>query len=128
MFAVVSDMAIMLHFGGRPASKLSNSGSRGSLVRAFPSLFAFLLLLGFVVQGTAVQTHLHFSEHGASFASSGGGSAQSPKPGKDDPANCPLCQEAATAGAYLLPSVAVLPPPPVALRWIAGTTLATFGL
>jgi hypothetical protein len=121
-------MAFRLGFSGGVAPKPTSIGSGRSLARGFPTLFAFLLLVGFVVQGTAVQTHLHFSKQDSSVVSSSDRYVQFEKPGKDDPASCPLCQEAAMAGAYMLPSVAVLPPPPAAVLWIAVTPLAAFGL
>jgi len=108
---------------------VSRTGSSLSLARAFPELFAFLLLLGFVVQGSAIQTHLHFTQRpGSSLIASSNRAAPASKTDKDDPANCPLCQAAAMAGAYVLPSAAVLPPPPVAVLWIARTTMAAFDL
>ncbi len=98
-------------------------------MRPFRNLFALLLLLGFVVQGTAIQAHLHFAGQSSSpIAASSDRAAPAAKPGKEDPANCPLCQEAAMAGAYVLPTAVVLPPPPAVVLWIAGTTLAAFAL
>lgn len=123
-------MAFSILIGGHGASRIPSSGSGTLLVPPFSQLVGFLLLLGFVVQGTAIQTHLHFARQASSaLVASSDRFAQAAKPNKDDsPANCPLCQEAAMAGAFVLPSAAVLPPPPAAVVWIVRTTLATFGL
>jgi hypothetical protein len=116
--------------GKRAAPKLSSTGSSVSLARAFPGLFAFFLLLGLVVQGTAIQTHVHFARQaGPQPVASSDGYAPAAKPNKDDsPANCPLCQEAAMAGAYVLPPATVLPPPPAAVLWIADSAMTAFRL
>ena len=122
-------MAFRLGSGARREPKVSRTGSSLSLARAFPEWLAFLLLLGFVVQGTAIQTHLHFTQQaGSSLIASSNRAAPASKTDKDDPANCPLCQEAAMAGVYVLPPATVLPPPPAVVLWIAGTTLASFAL
>jgi hypothetical protein len=48
--------------------------------------------------------------------------------GGQDVTDCPLCQEAAMAGAYLLPPAIVIPPPPAPLPWIAAATIGEFNL
>lgn len=115
---------------GRSAPRLPNSGS--SLVRSPDGLrkFLFLLLLALLVQGTVVQTHLHFARQAISPAAAASDRAsQSGQPHKGDPStNCPLCQEAAMAGAYLLPPATVLPPPPATVLWISAAAMVEFGL
>jgi len=88
-----------------------------------------LLLLCFVVQGTAVQSHVHFVAH-ASPALAGSSTAHLAAPSSkgDSPVDCPLCQEAAMAGSYVLPSVPVLPPPPALVVWTAVAAMAAFTL
>jgi len=98
--------------------------------RAWARVLVFFLLLCFVVQGSVVQSHVHLVEQASPLAAAPGPShiAAAPSGKGDSPADCPLCQEAAMAGAYLLPPVVVLPPPPVLVPWIAAATLAAFGL
>ncbi|MGZ3196386.1 MAG: hypothetical protein ACXWI1_04655 [Croceibacterium sp.] len=122
-------MAFRLGSGARRKPKTSRTGTGLSFFRAFPEWLAFLLLLGFVVQGTAIQTHPHFTQQpGSSLIASSNRAAPASKSEKDDRSNCPLCQEAAMAGAYLLPPAVVVPPPPAMVLWIVGTTLASFAL
>lgn len=98
--------------------------------RSLPRLLVFLLLLCFVVNGTALQSHVHFVQQANSFAPAPGHSQIDTAPaGKgNSPADCPLCQEAAMAGAYVLPAVPVLPPAPAPVLWIAEATLPAFAL
>jgi len=98
--------------------------------RRFPRLLIFLLLLGFVVQATAVQSHVHFVEQAKPLAVAHGDGhfmAAHSKAGSL-PVDCPLCQEAAMAGAYVLPQAPVLPPPPAPAVWIAVAAMAAFTL
>ena len=98
--------------------------------RRLPRTLLFLLLFCFVLQGTAVQSHVHF--HGRArlpIAANSHGLVLLAASGKSDGiADCALCREAATAGAYVLPSSPVLPPPPAPLRWIAPADLSAFAL
>jgi hypothetical protein len=81
-----------------------------------------------LIQGTAVRTHIH-SAGQMRPAASGAQTLQPAKPGNgDDAANCPLCQEAATAGAYVLPPAVVLPSPPPTPLWAAAVAIRTLGL
>jgi hypothetical protein len=89
-----------------------------------------VLLLALLVQGTAVQTHLHFvgQAHARAVAASDGANSAF-QPGKTDTSTpCRLCQEAAMAGAYVLPSAAVLPLPPAPARRAATAATVAFGL
>jgi hypothetical protein len=109
---------------------LSHSASPLRRLRGFPSPLALLLLLAFVVQVTAVQSHVHFIEHANPLASASHQTRiQSTSSSQgESTADCPLCQEAAFAGAYLLPHLPVLPPPPAPAPWLVLLGLAAFGL
>jgi hypothetical protein len=98
--------------------------------QSWPRVFVALLLACLLLQGTAVQTHVHFFAKAAPTASlSGGTSAQFSKAGKDgDSAGCLLCQQAAVAGAYLLPQAVLLPAPPALGSWISAAILGEFNL
>jgi hypothetical protein len=121
-------MTVKVRSGGRTAPTLPRSGDRAA-VRTWPGLFALLLLACLLVQGTLVQSHLHFAGQLNPQAASGEPSAQLSKPAKENPAtDCPLCHDAAMAGAYLLPSATVLPPPPAAILWLFAAPMAVFGL
>ncbi len=72
-------------------------------------LMMLWVLLAFVIQGYAVQTHIH----GTAFAtphvvSISAGSHQTPDD-PNDPDNCPLCQEMIHAGVYVTPVAVALP-------------------
>lgn len=84
-----------------------------------------LLLASLLVQGTAVQTHLHFAARPITASASDGAVPVAKAGGNDASADCLLCQEAAMAGAYLLPPIPVLQPPPQAL--LEATAAAIFG-
>ncbi len=105
------------------------SGGHLAFTPTWPRLFALLLLACVLVQGTLIQSHLHFAGTSSRQATSGEPSAQLSKPARGDPAaDCPLCHEAALAGAYLLPTATILPPPPAAAPWLFTARLAAFGL
>jgi len=113
----------------RMAPRLPNSGDI-AVARAWPRLFAVLLLACLLVQGTLVQSHVHFAgQQGAPAAASSLQSPQLSKPATGDPlADCVLCHEAAMAGAYLLPQATVLPPPPAPVLWLFTAAMVGFGL
>jgi hypothetical protein len=64
------------------------------------------LLLALVVQGFATQTHLHwqnaFLDRFAPAANHLPG--QDKYPLNEDPANCPICEQIADAGEYVVPA------------------------
>jgi hypothetical protein len=93
-------------------------------------MLVFLLLFAFVAQGTAVQSHVHPAGDARPFASPArAGHAQlSPKASDNPAADCPLCQEAAMAGAYVLAAAPALPPPPAPMLWSAPAVAAQFVL
>lgn len=89
----------------------------------FPARLVLTLFIALTVllQGYATQTHVHFlGDHDAGVITSSGGGAEVTKtsgsqkgehgklPSKDDPANCPLCQQILVAGAFVSPSTVVL--------------------
>jgi len=79
-----------------------------------------LLFFTFAVQSYVTQTHVHFStesDRGGAFDLGFAGKTKvTPSqtgdrhnsPAKDDPANCPLCQQVSLAGAFVSPAVVVL--------------------
>jgi hypothetical protein len=79
---------------------------RGTLSRAL----VLLTLAAFVLQGYLVQTHIHFSKadgpSAADIYDAVQGTAHHKAPSKDDPANCPLCQQFAAAGQFVTPAAA----------------------
>ena len=100
-----------------------------SRLRATPATFLIFLLLALLVQATAVQTHVHVAHGGLTVtAVSNEAQAHTAAPdGTRDPATaCPWCQEAAMAGAYVLPSPPALPAPPEAGAWVTWAALAGF--
>lgn len=123
-------MANALSFDGHAAQRLHRSRTGNGWARTGQGVIFVLLLFILLVQGTLVQTHVHFSERASSpVAVSVDRHAQvSRQSTGDSPVDCPLCQEAAMAGAYTLPPVLVLPSPPAPVLWSAGAVLAGFGL
>jgi len=90
---------------------------------------ALLLFLAIcvLVQGTVVQTHVHFTRQANVAASAA--HAQFSRAGERDPAtDCPLCRETAMAGAYVLPTVPVVLSPRALVLWITASTMAEFRL
>ena len=79
-------------------------------------------LLAFVRQGFVTQTHEHFAIAAASTLQStkalGGAEIRTGQPLPDQPANCPICQDIAHAGAYIAPT------PPIAFYATAAATLS----
>jgi hypothetical protein len=102
----------------------------GGGTRALPRTFVLLLLACLLIQGTAVQSHLHcVGQTRSTVAASAQPPAQVTKPAKGDHAgDCPLCQEAAMAGAYVLPPAIILPPPPAPFLWVGAAAIGELGL
>jgi hypothetical protein len=116
-------------FDGRVISKLSASGSVLDRLRDMPGLIVFLLALAFMVHGTAVQSHVHFAEQATATAAPNAVQIEaSPSKDGDSSAFCPLCQEAAMARAYLLPSAPIVPPPPATDHWAFIAAIAAFAI
>jgi hypothetical protein len=98
--------------------------------RAWPRALVMLLLACLLIHGTAIQTHIHFTGQARlAAAMSGARAGQTVKSGSGgDATECPLCQEAAMAGAYVLPPAIVLPPPPTPFLWVGVAAVTEFGL
>ena len=109
---------------GREA-RLLRSANR----RAWPLALVMLLIASLLIHATVVQTHVHFiGPSRVAAAASGAQSVRAAPAGGEDTGECPLCQEMAMAGAYLLPAAIVLPLPPALLVWVEATALHEFGL
>jgi len=90
-----------------------------------------VLLTALLVQAIAVQAHLHVTQQERSLAVAAASERQlhNSAPASQDPAaECPWCQQAALAGAYVLPPTPVLPTPVAAAPWIAVAAMAAFKL
>ena len=102
------------------------------------ALLLFVLLLAFGLQSYITQTHIHFApgSFGSVSASDSNASVSGKRagtknvapaqkwPGKDDPANCPICQTIIHSGAFVTPTVASLALPTEAISVIAVTIQA----
>lgn len=90
-----------------------------------------LLIAAVLGQAFLVQTHVHYARVAAptqfSVTQPNGHPAKSIGQ-TDDPDHCPLCWEAAMAGHYFAPRVAVVPPAPVVLFWLVGSVTTAFDL
>jgi hypothetical protein len=107
-----------------------NSSPRLRRSRAWQGIVFGLLLVALLLQETAIQAHLHFIERAGATAeaSHGAGSYSSNHDKTGIPADCRLCQEAALAGAYLLPAAIVVSLLPNDLAWASEAKLAEFRL
>src|SRR6187549_2066250 len=95
-----------------------------AVARAWPRALALLLLACVLLQGTAIQAHLHFAQQATLIAASADGLSKATAPGHANPtAECALCQEAALQGAYVLPPVVVLPAPPASTLLAAAASI-----
>lgn len=100
-----------------------------SKARAWPRTLVMLLLGCLLLQATAAQTHVHFTgQPRLSAAAASGLVIRAGGGGGEDAADCPLCREAAMAGAYLPPPAIVLPAPPAPALWVAAASIRAFGL
>jgi hypothetical protein len=89
----------------------------------------FLVLGCLLIQGTAVQAHLHLTPHAGAFAASHEKQGVSGVAGNADArAVCPLCVEAAMSGHYLPASANALPAPPPTVLGIDPRSLPEFRL
>ncbi len=78
-------------------------------------LLVALTLAAFVQQGLVTQAHIHVAAATAPQPVAGTLGGHGTGPVRDDPSQCPLCQEFVLAGAYLAPAAIVIPPPALAL-------------
>ena len=84
----------------------AGAATRGLLSHAL----VFFALFAFVFQGYLIQTHIHIPGATGAVADifDGGPPSKDKAPGKNDPANCPLCQQFASAGHYVTPAAAAI--------------------
>ncbi len=82
-------------------------------------IVAWLALIAFAQQSFITQTHIHFAAgpfSSAALAQTDSAKAQKANshstpdkyPSSDDPANCPICQEIAATGHFVMPAAAAL--------------------
>ena len=94
---------------------------------------AWFLLFAFAQQSFVTQTHVHFAAGSFGTATIAQGHSakiqvadRQPKPDKfparDDPANCPICQEIAATGHCVMPA-AIAPALPAQDYWAAALAL-----
>jgi hypothetical protein len=123
-------MTFKLRSGGEIARSPSNSDGSFAVVHAWPRFLGILLLASLLMQGTLIQSHLHFAgSFGSTSVTSSEQSIASPTPAQGDPAaGCLLCHEAAMAGAFLLPEATALPPPPATIQWLFIAPITAFEL
>jgi len=93
---------------------------RGTGARPRPARIALTLAaaIAFFLQSFITQTHIHglplLAAKGATVtavADTGTNTPLDRYPAKEDPANCPLCQEVTHAGHYVTPAFALLVQP-----------------
>ena len=114
---------------GRPMEPTPRNSGRFAMAHAGPRLLALLLLACLLVQGTLVQSHLHFTGRADLRFASGEQVSQLSKPVTGDAAtDCWLCHEAAMAGAYLLPNATIVPSAPAWTLWLFQASIAEFSL
>jgi hypothetical protein len=122
------DSKRVIHSGSAMAAPAARAALAGQgKARAWPRAFVLLLLACLLIQATAVQTHVHYAHRGLS-AAAGEGRVQAPSSGQDPAKDCPLCREAAMAGAYVLPPAIALPAPPAPILWVATAVVTRFDL
>jgi hypothetical protein len=122
-------MAIALRSKGRLAAQPANVRPGSCWAPRWRAVLFPLLLLALLVQGTAIQTHLHFAQRPSSVAVATSDSrVRNAKSGPDDSAVCPLCREAAIAGTYLLPPAIIVPLLANVVVWTSTAKLTEFEL
>ncbi|MBB4838286.1 hypothetical protein HNP52_001337 [Sphingomonas kyeonggiensis] len=114
-------------------SAWARGGDRLAGLRALWAAMLLLTLLAFGWQSFATQTHRHFGQAGVSLGLSVQqlGGTRVEKGGQapaDTPDNCPICQEIAHGGAYLLPAPIAFQPPAALAAWFAVTLLLALAL
>lgn len=118
---------------GDQRSVKGREGGRSAGARALWVALLFLTLFAFTWQSFVTQTHRHAGARGAALALAvqAPGAAALEKGGQvpaDTPDNCPICQEIAHGGAYLLPAPIAFQPPPALAAWFAVTLLLALAL
>jgi hypothetical protein len=118
---------------GNQRSAAARRGGRVSGAHALWVALLLVTLLAFGWQSFVTQTHRHFGERvvvaGLSVQSPGGTDARkSGQAPADSPDNCPICQEIAHGGVYLLPTPIALPVPAVLAAWFGVALLLALAL
>lgn len=115
--------------GRRSARAIGAWQGRSVLARATVCAATLVAVLCLLWQSLLIQTHIHASLH--TVAPSAAGSAplravvRDVQGGPDDAANCPICQERAHSGAFLLPqAIAATPSTTAAIEPGSVATLA----
>jgi len=68
-------------------------------------LLVAMMLLAFLFQGYATQTHIHKQDgHSGAVTLNTGKADHAKYPANNDPLNCPLCQQINHAGQYTVPA------------------------
>jgi hypothetical protein len=124
-----SDNKRVIQFSSATAARWARVPLPGQgKAHAWPRALVLLWLACLLIQATVVQTHVHYVHRGPS-AATGERLVQAPSSSGDDPASdCPLCREAAMAGAYVLPPAIALPAPPAPIPWTATAIVTRFVL
>ncbi|HXC55721.1 MAG TPA: DUF2946 family protein [Rhizomicrobium sp.] len=90
----------------------TKAGVRAAARSALSRALVLLTLLAFTLSGYLTQTHIHGQAVGAPAAvdifDGAPGPAHDKDPSKNDPANCPLCQQFASAGHFVTPAAAAV--------------------
>ncbi len=113
---------------------LRRSGGRFAGLRALWAAMLLLTLLAFGWQSFVAQAHRHAGEReGISLAQVvqavvGTKAEKGGQVPADTPDNCPICQEIAHGGAYLLPTPILFQPPAAIVAWFAVTLLLALAL
>ena len=84
--------------------------------RAARIVLTLAVLLGFALQSYVTQTHIHLPGGDGIYAGASADTVTKGSPAhhgdkrspKDDPANCPLCQQILIAGAFVAPPTVAL--------------------
>jgi hypothetical protein len=88
-----------------------------------------LTLFAFTAQSYLVQTHIHLPTTDRAIVDLLDGPVtpadHNKAPAKDDPANCPLCQQSAMAGQFLTPAAAAILLPSLSYSVIVVATPAS---
>lgn len=101
------------------------SASRGLLSH----VLILVTLVAFTLQGYLTQTHIHITPVGApptvDIYDGVPNPAHDKDPGKNDPGNCPLCQQFASAGNFVTPATAAVLLPTLSVSVIQVVAIAT---
>ena len=106
------------HFAITPATRTAHGWSKALLL---------LLLACVLMQGTAVQAHVHLRPASLAVAEQSSGETVAARK-QVASAVCELCLEGAMSGHYLLASAAALPEPPVLVLGIDPRSIPEFRL